>query len=246
MEVVLCRDMQEMTRQAADLVQAMLEKNPALVMALPTGRTPLALYGELVGRKLDFQHARSFNLDEYVGLGHDHPESFACYMEKNFFSQVNLLQHSLPNGLAHDLPEEAARYEDAIRAVGGIDVAILGLGQDGHIAFNEPSSSLGSRTRVQMLHSSTRAANFSDGQAPTHGLTMGVGTILEARRCLLLVSGESKAGILRRVIEGPVTSMVPASALQLHPRVTALVDEAAASALEMRDYYRAAYPKASL
>lgn len=245
MEVVICEDPQEVTRRAADLVQALLAENPRLVMALPTGRTPMAFYSELAGRKLDFSHARSFNLDEYVGLSHDDPNSFARYMHEHFFRHVELAQHLVPNGLARDLALEAAEYEDSIKAVGGLDLAILGLGADGHIAFNEPSSSLGSRTRVQALHASTRQANmgsFPDGKVPTHGITMGVGTILEARRVLLLATGKPKAGILRKVIEGPVTSMVPATALQLHPRVTALVDDEAASELELRDYYRAAYP----
>ncbi len=245
MEVVLCSDAQEATRRAADIVQALLAENPKLVLALPTGRTPIAFYGELTGRKLDWSHARSFNLDEYVGLSRDNPNSFAHYMHEHFFQHVEMHSHLVPNGTAPDLAREALEYEDSIRAVGGIDVAVLGLGEDGHIAFNEPSSSLGSRTRVQALHASTRQANlssFPDGQVPTHGLTMGVGTILEARRILLLATGPRKAAILKRVIEGPVTSMVPASALQLHPRVTALIDEEAAEALELKDYYRMAYP----
>lgn len=245
MQVVICQDPQEVTRRACDLVQEMLAENPRLVMALPAGRTPLAFYGELAGRKLDFSHARSFNLDEYVGLGHDHPGSFSHYMHENFFRHVELAQHFLPNGLAEDLALEAAEYEDAIRAVEGLDIAILGLGTHGHIAFNEPSSSLASRTRVMALHPSTRQANragFADGQVPTHGITMGIGTILEARRILLLAHGQSKASILRKAVEGPVTSMVPASALQLHPRVTVLVDDEAASELELQDYFRSAYP----
>lgn len=247
MEVVIFLNPDDVTRRAADLVQGLLAERPQAVLALPTGRTPLALYRELSARDLDFSQARTFNLDEYVGLGPEHPDSFASYMEQNFFRHVNLppAQRRVPNGLASDLAAEARAYEEAIRAAGGLDLAILGLGEDGHIAFNEPSSSLGSRTRVMALHSSTRQANldsFRGGPVPTHGLTMGVGTILEARRVLLLATGPKKATILPRVIEGPIASLVPATALQLHPQATALVDEAAARRLELKDYYRTAYP----
>lgn len=249
MEIVICASPEEVTRQAADLVQNLLSAKPEAVFALPTGRTPTALYTELARRRLDFRQARAFNLDEYVGLASDHPESFASYMEQNFFQHVQFGHRRIPNGLAADLAAEAADYEAAIQAAGGLDLAILGVGEDGHIAFNEPSSSLASRTRVQALHSSTRQANlssFPSGEVPTHGLTMGVGTILEARHCLLLATGERKAGILRKVIEGPVSSMVPASALQLHARATVLIDESAAGDLELKEYYRIAYPNVFL
>jgi glucosamine-6-phosphate deaminase len=193
---------------------------------------------------LDFSLCTTFNLDEYVGLPADHPGSYRRYMQEHFFQHVNLDPRSthLPDGTAADLDAECRRYEARIAEFGGIDLQLLGIGQAGHIGFNEPLSALKSRTRVKALTATTREQNaaFFGGvdQVPRRAITMGVGTILDARRCLLLATGAEKAGIVAKAVEGPITSMISATALQLHPRCTVVVDEAAAAELQGAEYYR--------
>jgi glucosamine-6-phosphate deaminase len=248
MEVVILPTAEAACARGARVVARLLRAKPDAVLGLPTGATPRALYAEL-GRMhreegLPFARATTFNLDEYVGLGPDHPGSFRRYMDEALFRHVDLppARAHLPDGAAADVPAACAAYEAAIAAAGGLDLVLLGLGQEGHIAFNEPTSSLASRTRMKTLSDRTRATNqagFGAGAVPRHVITMGVGTILGARRVLLLATGAHKAAALARAVEGPVAALVPASALQLHPQVTVLCDEAAAAALELRDYYRA-------
>jgi glucosamine-6-phosphate deaminase len=193
---------------------------------------------------LDFSLCRTFNLDEYVGLAPEDERSYRYYMNRRFFSQVNLDQRNthLPNGMASDLEAECREYEQKIQRCGGIDLQLLGLGHAGHIGFNEPLSALRSRTRVKALSPVTieqNAAFFGGAQnVPRRAVTMGVGTILECRRCLLLATGQNKAEVIAKAVEGPITSMISATALQLHARCTVVVDEAAAGKLAAADYYR--------
>ncbi len=234
----------------ARVVAGLVAREPDAVLALPTGRTPLPLYAELVRlyreRQISFARATTFNLDEYVGLPADHPASFHRYMAEALFDHVDLAPERIhvPDGRAADVPASCAAYEAAIAAAGGLDLALLGLGADGHIAFNEPTSSLGSRTRLKTISEATRAANqpaFGAEPVPHHVITIGIATILAARRCMLLATGERKAAVLAKTVEGPLTALVPSSALQLHPRAMILCDEAAASALALADYYRAVH-----
>ena len=248
MEVIIRPNMHDATNLVACVIDRALQDNPRLVMGLATGRTMESVYANLVRRhredKLDFSRCRTFNLDEYVGLPGSHRNSYRHYMNHNLFLNVNIdLENThLPNGAAEDLEAECLNYERLIAACGGIDFQLLGIGLAGHLGFNEPASSLRSRTRIKVLSPVTRAQNASlfvpPDEMPRRAITMGIGTILEARRCLLLATGEDKADILARAIEGPLTSMISASALQLHPNCTVVVDEAAASKLREAEYYR--------
>jgi glucosamine-6-phosphate deaminase len=250
MEVVILSSPEEVGAMGARMVAGLLARKPDAVLALPTGRTPQPLYAELVrlhgAARLSFARATTFNLDEYVGLPAEHPASFRRYMEQALFDHVDLVPDRIhvPDGQAADIPATCAAYEAAIAVAGGLDLALLGLGADGHIAFNEPTSSLGSRTRLKTISEATRAANqpaFGAKPVPHHVITMGIATILSARRCVLLATGERKAAALAKTVEGPLTALVPSSALQLHPHATVLCDEAAASALALADYYRAVH-----
>ncbi len=237
---------------AADLVARLIARelraNPSLVLGLATGRTMEAVYQCLTrmhrDEGLDFSLCRTFNLDEYIGLSGSDPHSYRHYMNQHLFLRVNIDVRNthLPNGCAADLDAECARYEQAIARAGGIDLQLLGIGRAGHLGFNEPLSALRSRTRVKALSPVTREQNApmfdSLERVPARAITMGVGTILECRRCLLLATGAEKAAIVARAVEGPITSMVSATALQLHPRCTVVVDEDAAGGLGESEYYR--------
>ncbi|MEX1118670.1 MAG: glucosamine-6-phosphate deaminase [Terrimicrobiaceae bacterium] len=248
MELIILPDAAAASRSAADHLAALLYKKPDAVLGLATGSTPVALYRELIKKHhtegLDFRGCTSFNLDEYVGLGPDHPASYRRFMQENLFSEINLPASKvhIPDGLAKDLPAHCDAYEQAIREAGGIDLQILGIGSDGHIGFNEPTSSLGSRTRLKTLTELTRADNAryfeNPGDVPHHVITMGIGTILGARAISLLAFGASKAAAIAAMVEGPITAMVPASILQTHPVVKVFLDEEAASQLSRVDYYR--------
>lgn len=249
MEVIIRPTAQAASDLVAALVAAELRAKPDLVLGLATGRTMESVYAVLVRwhetAGLDFSHCETFNLDEYIGLPASDPHSYRHYMDEHLFNRVNIvpaLTH-LPNGVAPDLDLESNRYEGLIKAAGGIDLQLLGLGEAGHIGFNEPLSALRSRTRPKALTPTTRKQNAAlfGGQlsaVPKRAITMGVGTILESRRCLLLATGASKAAILAKAVEGPISSMISASALQLHPRCTVIVDEAAARRLKGKKYYR--------
>lgn len=249
MEVVILPDAAAIAAAAADQIEALLGDRPDAVLGLATGSSPLPTYDELVGRcaagRLSFARARAFTLDEYVGLPPDHPASYARVIRDELGDQVDFGADAVsgPRGDADDVVAECARYDAAIREVGGIDLQILGIGTDGHIAFNEPGSSLASRTRVKTLTEQTRRDNarFFDGDlsaVPRHCMTQGLGTILEARHLLLVATGAGKAEAVHQMVEGAVSARWPASALQMHPNVTALIDEDAACRLELRDYYR--------
>jgi glucosamine-6-phosphate deaminase len=247
MEIIIQPTAEAATSIAARLMGRLLREKPKAVLGLATGSTPLLLYRELVQMKLDWRRVTTFNLDEYIGLSPAHPASYHSFMHENLFRQVNIPEKNIhiPDGMAGDIPALCERYEKQIRAAGGIDMQLLGIGSDGHIGFNEPTSSLASRTRIKTLTATTRrdnARNFGgEAQAPHHVITMGIGTIMEARHCLLLAFGKKKARAIAGAVEGPITAMNPASALQWHPRVTVCLDEAAASGLKMKKYYRWAF-----
>ena len=248
MRVIVEPDAEGVARTAARFVARLVRRKPNCVLGLATGSTPLGMYRELIRMRreegLDFSHAVTFNLDEYVGVGPTHPHSYRRFMQENLFDHLNLEPRNthVPDGRALDFDAFCQQYERMIAEAGGIDLQVLGIGSDGHIAFNEPGSSLGSRTRLKTLTEETIRDNarFFGGveQVPRLAITMGVGTILESRQCLLLACGPGKARAIRDTVEGPVTAQVTASALQLHRDVIAVVDEEAGRLLERRDYYR--------
>lgn len=241
MRLLVAADYAGLSREAARLVARRILEKPDLVLALPTGETPLGLYRELVRLHqeglLDFARVTAFNLDEYLGLPPGHPASFRAYMERNFWGHVNLRPEArhIPHSLPEDAEEECRRYEAWIQEAGGLDLAILGLGKNGHLAFNEPGTPWESRTHVAELAEETRreeAPRFGGlAHVPKRAITMGIRTLMNAREILLLVSGEEKASVLARALEGPVTPAVPASILQLHPNLKVMVDRAAARGL---------------
>ena len=230
------------------MIEHQLQVKPTSVLGLATGRTMEGLYARLVEMHhadgLDFSLAVTFNLDEYVGLPPGHRNAYRYYMNHHLFGKVNidLRNTHLPDGMAPDPEEEGRRYDALIEDVGGIDLQLLSIGESGHIGFNEPLSAMFSRTRVKALTPKTVEQNAplfdTPEDMPRFAITMGVGTILEAERCIMLVTGANKAQIIARAVEGPVTSMISASALQLHPHCTVIVDAAAAAALEQQEYYR--------
>lgn len=237
---------------AARIIAKLIRSKPDCVLGLATGSTPMATYRELVRmhreESLDFSRVTTFNLDEYVGLPPEHPQSYHAFMDDNLFRHVNVASANIhiPDGTAADVPAECARYEASIVAAGGIDIQLLGIGTDGHIGFNEPTSSLASQTRIKTLTEQTRADNarFFDGdlaKVPFHCITMGVGTIMDCRQVLMLAFGANKAQAIAEAVEGPITSMNPASVLQMHPVAKCIIDEQASGKLSKTDYYRWVY-----
>ena len=251
MEVIIQPNPMAAAQIAARLIAKAIQGKPTLVLGLATGSTPLVLYDELVrlnqSEGLDLSRITTFNLDEYLGVPADHPASYRRFMQENFFNRTNIdpKRTFVPDGMTKDIPGHCRAYEERIKAAGGVDIQVLGIGSDGHIGFNEPTSSLSSRTRDKVLTEQTRRDNarfFATlEEVPRGCLTMGIGTILESRQCLLLAFGAHKASAVSAAVEGPVTSMVPASALQLHADAKVFVDEKAASTLKMRDYYDDAF-----
>lgn len=238
-KVSIAKDYNEMSKRAAGMVAAAIK--PGVVLGLATGDTLLGCYRELIRmhreRGLDFSRVTTFNLDEYVGLPPTHPQSFRYFMNENLFRHVNIRMENthVLDGMAEDPQRACMEFEEAIRAAGGIDLQLLGIGANGHIALNEPGSSFDSRTRVVNLSERTIRDNVrffkSIDEVPRKALSMGIGTIMEARRVILLASGARKADAVAKSVEGPVTGEVPASALQRHPDCTFIVDKAAASKL---------------
>lgn len=251
MEVIIRPTRKHATVLTASLIVDAIRGKPDLVLGLATGRTMEAVYEKLAAAYsddgLDYSRITTFNLDEYIGLAENDPGSYRYYMNRHLFERTNisLKNTHLPNGVAEDLEKESEDYEARIAASGGIDFQLLGIGRSGHIGFNEPLSAMRSRTRAKALSPQTLEENapmFEDpATMPRRAITMGVGTILDAKRCVLLATGETKASIIAKAVEGPVTSMISASALQLHPRCTVIVDEEAAGELENREYYRWLY-----
>lgn len=247
MEVVIRPNAEAAADLVARVIAWEMRSNPRLVMGLATGNTMESVYARLVEMHceegLDFSACRTFNLDEYVGLPGDYGNSYRHYMNHHLFLHVNIdLQNThLPDGMATDLVAECVNYEQLIAKTGGIDLQLLGIGQNGHLGFNEPLSALRSRTRVKILSPMTRAQNAplfpGPDLVPQRAITMGVGSILDCRRCILLATGEEKAAIVAKAVEGPITSMISATALQLHPECTLILDEAAGSQLKESEYY---------
>ena len=247
MEIIIHSSPETSTQVAARIVARLLREKPAAVLGLATGSTPLRLYRVLINMELDWSMVTTFNLDEYIGLPPDHPQSYHTFMWENLFSHINIDKENIhiPDGNAKDIPEFCGKYEKQIRAAGGIDLQLLGIGTDGHIGFNEPTSSLASRTRIKTLTQQTCRDNArffgSEQEVPKHVITMGIGTIMEAHMNLLMAFGENKATAIAEAVEGPVTSINPASVLQMHPLVKVCIDEPAASRLKRADYYRWVY-----
>jgi len=247
MEIIVQKNSEAATEIVARIVAQLLRKKPDAVLGLATGSTPLLLYKKLAEMKLDWRRATTFNLDEYVGLPPEHPQSYHHFMWENLFRFVNIAKKNvhIPDGMAKDIPKFCAQYEKKIRAAGGIDLQVLGIGSDGHIGFNEPTSSLMSRTRIKTLTPQTRRDNArffrNEGEVPYHCITMGIGTIMESRQCLLLAFGQNKARAVAGAVEGSITAMNPASVLQMHPVAKICLDEGAASRLRKTDYYRWVY-----
>jgi glucosamine-6-phosphate deaminase len=252
MEVVISTTPDESGKLAADAIEALVRRRPEAVLGVATGSTPLIIYDEL-GRRvaqgsLSLAKARAFLLDEYVGLPADQPQRYLSVIRDEFVKKVDMDSAQVwgPDGVAADLVSACEAYEQAIADAGGVDLQILGIGTDGHIAFNEPGSSLASRTRIKTLTSQTRRDNarFFGGNmdaVPRHCLTQGIGTILQARHLVLVAAGRGKAEAIHQLVEGPVSAMWPATALQLHPHVTVLLDTAAASRLQLASYYIETY-----
>jgi glucosamine-6-phosphate deaminase len=242
MEVIIKDNYDEMSKQAAAIIAELVKNKPDCVLGLATGSTPVGTYQELIRlhkeEGLDFSKVTTFNLDEYVGLTPDHDQSYHYFMWENLFKDINVRKESvhLPPGKAEDIVAACQRYEDTIKAAGGLDIQVLGIGGNGHIAFNEPGSSLASRTRVKTLDERTIEDNarFFDSidDVPRFAVTMGIGTILDARRLILLANKANKAAAVSAAVEGPVTASVPASAIQLHPGVTVVVEREAAASLK--------------
>ena len=248
MEVIIRSDKASATTLTAQIIAKSLIKKPNLTLGLATGSTMELVYSKLAEmhkkENLDFSLCKTFNLDEYIGLLPENRGSYRYYMNKYLFNNVNIDPRNthLPNGMAENLSSECLNYENLIRESGGIDLQLLGIGRSGHIGFNEPLSAFRSRTREKALTPVTLAQNSplfdKPEDMPKRALTMGVGTILEAKRIVMLVTGREKAAILAKAVEGPVTAMVSASALQLHPKVVVIVDEDAAEMLQEKSYYR--------
>ncbi|WP_068115879.1 glucosamine-6-phosphate deaminase [Tropicimonas marinistellae] len=250
---VLVHSSAELAQQSVcDVLTARILAHPASVIGLATGGTMEAVYDKLIlsitRKAVPVRELLTFNLDEYWGLAPNHPASYRSYMNARLFDPAGIPRERtfLPVADAVEPDAESEAYEQRIREAGGIDLQLLGIGQNGHIGFNEPTSSLASRTRLKTLTESTRKANRQyfgdDEETPKYAITMGIGTILDARECLLLATGESKAEAVSRMIEGPLGAHCPASALQLHPKATVVLDADAASELKLREYYQHVHP----
>jgi len=247
MDIIVRKDADSAADLVAKLTTKAINEKPALTLGLATGRTMEIVYDKIVALhkagKADFSKCSSFNLDEYVGLAPEDENSYRSYMNKFLFDRVNIdkSKTNIPNGLAADLQAECCRYEDAIAANGGIDFQLLGIGMSGHIGFNEPMSSLSSLTSVKALTKATIEINSTlfpkPEMMPRLAITMGVKTILNTKKTVLLATGDSKADIIAKAVEGPLCAAVTASALQMHENCVVVLDEAAAKNLKMRDWY---------
>jgi len=240
-KVIICQDGQEVARVGAEIFAAAISKKPDIVLGLATGSTPVGMYKELIRmhkeQKLYFNRVKSFNLDEYAGLSGEHDQSYRYFMNSNLFNHININKANtrVPDGNAKDFKASCQQYEEAIKASGGIDLQLLGIGSNGHIAFNEPGSAQDSRTRIVDLKESTIKDNarfFKDeSEVPRQAVTMGIGTILEAKRIVLLATGSNKKDALTKSVKGPLSDKVTASFLQKHPDCTFIIDKEAAAGL---------------
>ncbi len=248
MEVIILEQAADVAQLAARRICELVARKPKAVLGLATGSTPVAMYQQLIAmyrrQEVSFREVTTFNLDEYIGLGTDSPQSYFSFMKRELFDAIDIAAGNihLPVCDSDDNPRQiGAAYELAISAAGGIDLQILGIGRNGHIGFNEPTSSLASRTRVKTLTQTTVSDNsrlFATGEFQPHlAMTMGIGTILDTRRVLLLATGAEKAAAVRDAIEGPLTAMCPASGLQLHQHATLVLDQAASASLKNVEYF---------
>lgn len=256
MQVIVCESPEESAQLVASEILRELGQKPDLVLGLATGSTPVGVYRLLVEAHregVDFSHVRTFNLDEYLGIPADHPQSYRSFMNRHLFDGINVAPENihfpptdqeLGGDGANELPRRFEEHEALIRELGGIDIQLLGIGSNGHIGFNEPTSSLASRTRIKTLTDKTLADNARfygpDEKQPRLAVTLGIATILDARRIFLQAFGAKKAEAIKQCVEGPISSYWPATILQTHRRVTAFVDEESGARLEMLDYYRRA------
>lgn len=248
MEVIVLESPEAVAARCADLICAVVQANARSVLGLATGSTPVASYKELIRRHqagaVSFKEVTTFNLDEYIGLPPTHPQSYRYFMNEQLFDHIDihLPRTHVPDGMVKNPMDSGPSYEALIARAGGIDLQVLGIGANGHIGFNEPTSSLRSRTRVKTLTQTTVEDNSRffgpDEFQPRLAITMGIETILEARRVVLLATGDNKADAVAASVEGALCAMVPASALQLHPRCTFIIDRAAASKLKLVEYYQ--------
>ena len=249
MEIVICKTKEEASKIAAGIITAAVKDNPKIVLGLATGSTPVPMYNEMAkavkDKKVSYKMVRTWNLDEYVGLPGTHDQSYRYFMNKNLFEKIDIKisnTHVL-NGMAKDPVKECEKYEAQIKKAGGIDIQVLGIGSDGHIAFNEPGTSLQSRTSVVYLTPSTIKDNArlffkgKENEVPTRALSMGVGTICEAKKIILLAFGKNKADAVKGMVEGGMSQFCTASALQAHNDAWIFCDEESASKLKLRDYY---------
>ncbi len=252
MEIIIKKDAHEGSCAAARVIAGLVRRKPNAVIGLATGSTPLKLYNELIRlhkeEGIDFSEVTTFNLDEYIGLPAGHEQSYRRFMNENLFDHINIKTENthVPDGMTADVSATCAAYEQAIVDAGGIDLQVLGIGSDGHVGFNEPTSSFASRTRIKTLTQQTVADNarFFDGdesKVPHHCITMGIGTIMDARMNIMLAFGANKAEAVADTVEGPVAAMMPASILQHHASAKVFIDEAAATDLKLADYYRWVY-----
>ncbi len=242
MKILVVKNYDEMSKVAAKELAGVISKKPEATLGLATGGTPVGMYKELIDMhkngELDFSKVTTVNLDEYVGLSGEHDQSYRYFMDSNLFNHVNIRKDFtyVPNGLANDMDQECMNYDKRIEELGGIDVQILGIGSNGHIGFNEPSDTLSLGTHVTDLAESTIEANSryfaSKEEVPTKALTMGLGAIMKAKKILLMVSGEAKAEVMDKVINGKITTQVPASFLQMHKDVVLIIDEDAAKKIK--------------
>ncbi len=245
MKIYVTENYEQMSKKAAGIVAANIQLKPDCVLGLATGSSPVGLYKELIAAcdrgDLDFSQVRTVNLDEYAGLAPTHDQSYRYFMQKNLFDHINIKRENtnVPNGLAEDYEAECARYDKLIREeMGGIDIQVLGMGHNGHIAFNEPSDTFASGTNVVTLTESTINANArffeSRDDVPRQALSMGIGDIMRARMIVMVVSGAEKADAVKAAFEGPITPQMPASILQVHPNVVVVGDKAAMSKLSVK------------
>jgi glucosamine-6-phosphate deaminase len=245
-EVIIVDNAERAGAIAGEAIARLIGRKPEAVLGLATGSTPLPVYRDLAVRLagMDVSRVSGFALDEYVGIPREHPESYHSVIAREVVEPLGLnpSRVHVPNGQADDLELAAAEYEAAIVEAGGVDLQILGIGTDGHIGFNEPGSSFASRTRIKTLTQQTLYDNArffdSSAQVPRHALTQGLGTILDARHLVLLAFGSSKAAAVAAALEGPLSAMIPATAIHLHARSTVILDEAAAAELKNQEFYR--------
>ncbi len=235
MRKIICKNYDEMSKAAAKIVEAQVILKPNSILGLATGSSPVGMYKELINSGTDFSEVVTYNLDEYYPISKDNDQSYDYFMRKNLFDHITVKEHNIPNGMAEDPEAECARYDAAIENAGGIDLQVLGIGVNGHIGFNEPAADLPSNTNKVTLTESTIEANSrffeSKDMVPKAALTLGIGGIMKAKRIVVLASGKSKAPIIKELFNGNVTTNVPVSLLQLHPDVTIVMDEEAASML---------------